>query len=386
MPMRNFIHTKVCDLLGIEYPIMNAGMGSVAGPELVAAVCNAGGLGSLGTGREGPDEMRAAIKKIRSLTDKPFAVQLAARSFHDTSAPLPPPQAPPAAHVAFVKDLKKRYNIPDPKHLPPVEPRELTRDRSNKILEVVFQERVPILVTSYGNPTPLVREAHKHGMKVLSLVGKTKHARYCVEAGSDVLIATGWEAGGHSGQVAAMALVPQVVDVAKGTPVMAAGSIMDGRGFLAALSLGASGVVLGTAFLLCHEAGPFADSDMPPLARDEALAPWHVSNFRKQLIDATEDQTVQSREYSGGPLRKLRTAWTDEWAKRTAPEPLLAGGQTPLIRELLRGAYEAKKSELLPNLVGQGVGMLHEMRPARDVIQGMVQQAVELAEKMYIEE
>lgn len=371
---KNVLHTKMCDMLGIEFPIMCPGMGGVSGPELVAAVSNAGGIGSLGTGREDPDEMSKEIRKVKALTSKPFAVHLPVR------APSLQPGAEtrcqvelPAEHVAFVNKLKEEFGIPDPKNMPEQDVATMQMAMNRKVFEVILEEGVPILATWYGNPAPVIPEAHAHGVKVLALVGSTKHARRCVQAEADILIATGYDAGGHESAIGTMALVPQVVDAAYPTPVIAAGGIMDGRGLAAALALGAIGVVCGTAFLLCHEAG-FYPAPIP-LAPGESLEDWRYNDIRKQLIEANEEDTEQSRSYTGGPARVLKNAWTDAWKRPGAPQPLPISLQFLLIAELMRGAYEAHRSDLLANPAGQGVGMLKEVKTAREVVFEIVEGA-----------
>lgn len=378
-----YLNTALCKLLGIRYPIMSAGMNDCAGPELVAAVSNAGGLGSLGTGRADADYMRREIRKVKALTDKPFAVQFPAKPLvHPHAADLP------REHVQFVESLRSEFDVPRPAGLPAPEDEwwgaPSTPESHQEVLQVILEERVPVLVTFYGNPGDITQQAHEHGTKVMALVGTTRHARRCIEAGADVLIATGYDAGGHEGDVGTMALVPQVVDVARemgrGTLVMAAGGIMDGRGLVAALALGASGVSCGTAFLASPECRPFLG--FIPFAKDEEPEPWYRDFIRGQLLAASEEGTSQQPVYSGGPMRALDNAYKQAWSRPGAPKSLPPGMQPILVRELLRGAYEARRTELLANAAGQGVGMLRRERPAAAVVEQMMDEASRLVAVM----
>ena len=200
-------HTKLCDLLGITYPIIQGAMGGIGGPRLVAAVSNAGGLGVLAAWGISIDKLRDDIKETRSLTENPFAVNI---------MPLGP---------------------------------EFTESRARLVIE----EGVGIVTTGRGDPrTPIVGLLHEHGIKVVPVVPTVRHALRVEVEGVDAIIASGTEAGGHVGTVATMPLIPQVVDAVK-VPVVAAGGIGDARGFAAALALGACGIQMGTRFLVTNE-------------------------------------------------------------------------------------------------------------------------------------
>lgn len=198
------------DLLGIEYPIIQGGMMVISGAELVAAVSNAGGLGVLGQKGNSPDTLpawREEIRKIKALTDRPFAVNL----------PL---------HVPFIAEA----------------------------LDIIFEEAVPVVATAAGNPLPVLPQLKAHGVTVMHVIPSVKMARRVAEAGVDVIVAEGGESGGMIARdrVSTMVLVPMVVDTVE-IPVVAAGGIADARGLLAALALGAQGVQMGTRFLVTRE-------------------------------------------------------------------------------------------------------------------------------------
>src|SRR5436309_7686646 len=201
------LRTPICDVFGIEHPIILAGMGGVSMAPLVAAVSNAGGLGVMGAAALSPEDLRAEIQKTKRLTRKPFAV--------DLLAPLPQMIVP--------------------------------------YLPVLYEEGVEIFVAGLAVPEKHVVEMHAHGITIMVMVGKVKHAVRAEAAGADVVAAQGTEAGGHTGEIGTLALVPQVVDAVK-LPVVAAGGIVDGRGVIAALALGAQGAVSGTRLIATPEA------------------------------------------------------------------------------------------------------------------------------------
>ena len=240
--MHNPLHTPICDRLGIEYPVFLAGMGGVSLSRLVAAVSNAGGLGIMGAATLGPDQLREEIQKTRDLTDKPFAV--------DLLAPLP--------------------------------------DRIRPQMEVLFEEDVRIFVAGLAVPAEFIAEMHERDMTVMVMCGRVRHAQKSEEAGADIVAAQGTEAGGHTGSIGGVALIPQIVD-AVSIPVLAAGAFVDGRGLAAALAFGAQGVWMGTRFI----------------ASQEARA---NEGYKKRITEISSADTAITRSYSGKPMRVVRNA------------------------------------------------------------------------------
>jgi enoyl-[acyl-carrier protein] reductase II len=304
------LRTPICDLFGIDYPIILAGMGGVSMAPLVAAVSNAGGLGVIGAANLSPDDLRAEIRRTRTLTEKPFAV--------DLLAPLPQMIVP--------------------------------------YLPVLYEEGVGIFVAGLAIPEKHVPDMHAHGMKIMVMTGKVKHAVRAEAAGADVVAAQGTEAGGHTGEIGTLALVPQVVD-AVSIPVVAAGGIVDGRGVVAALALGAQGAVIGTRFI----------------ATPEATA---ARQYREALARAAQDDTVRTRCYSGKPLRSLRNPYiaeheADPSKVRPFPEQLMISAQRNVM------AYWSPEADpertCFP--AGQGVGGFREIKPAGEVVREIVAQA-----------
>src|SRR5436305_9225622 len=245
------LRTPICDLLGIEYPILLAGMGGVSYAELCAAVSNAGGFGTLGVAGRSQREVRDEIKKVRDLTDKPFGVDLLA---------------------AVPESLERTADL-------------------------IIEGGAAAFISGLGVPPPhLVRKFHDAGLKVMNVSGTVRHAKAAEAGGLDAVVAQGTEAGGHTGKVAGFALIPQVVD-AVGIPVIAAGSIVDGRGLAAALALGAHGAWIGTRFIASVEA--------------------HAGAMYKQVIvDADDESTLVTRAYSGKPMRVLKNEYVMDWERR----------------------------------------------------------------------
>jgi enoyl-[acyl-carrier protein] reductase II len=306
------LRTPICELFGTEYPIWLAGMGGVSMAPLVAAVSNAGGLGVIGAATLGVEGLRREIRKTRELTDKPFAV--------DLLAPVP----------------------------------EMIRPH----MKVVFEEQVAIFVAGLGVPREFIAEMHDRGMKVVVMIGKVGHAVRAEEAGADAVVAQGTEAGGHTGEIGALALVPQVVDAVR-IPVLAAGGIVDGRGVVAALALGAQGVVIGTRFI----------------ATQEATA---ARSYKEAILKAGDDSTVRTRCYTGKPARTIRNPYVAELERGPAkiqpfPQQVAYSAQQGVLDYAgIRGDCDPQRS-FMP--AGQGSGGIRDVRPAEEIFRSIVGEA-----------
>jgi len=311
------IRTEMTELLGIEHPIILAGMGNVSMAELVAAVSNAGGLGVLGGGFLPPEELRQEIRNTKAMTDKPFAV-----------------------------DLLVAENMPGVREL----------------LQVLYEEEVRIFVSGLGNPGALVKEMKAHGMTVVAMIGNTKHARRCAEAGVDALVAQGTEAGGHTGRVATLPLVPAVVDAVRPLPVAAAGGIADGRGLVAALALGASAAVVGTRFVATREAR------------------GHEA-YKQRIVSATEEDTMVTKAYTGKSCRVIRNPYAESWMGREAEiEPFPA--QMLKHWDKMQAAVEGGDTEIGIMPAGQVSGLVHGVESATDVVRSMMAEAEEVLDEL----
>lgn len=305
--------TKLTETLGIKYPIIQAGMGGVAMAELAAAVSNAGGLGVVGGAMMGADQLREQIRETKRLTSKVYGV-----------------------------DLLLAEGLPN----------------TDELMEVIYDEKVPVFVSGLGTPGPWAERMHEQGMKIVALVGNVRHARRCAEDEVDIIVAQGHEAGGHTGRVAALALVPQVVDAVKPIPVVAAGGISDGRGFVASLALGACGVLVGTRFIATHEASV------------------HL-NYKQKLVQIGDDDTVVTRAYTGKTLRNIRNRWTEEWKDRQSeakPFPL----QFFVAGDKVGAGIRDGDMEWGFAPAGQGSGLIHDVVPASQVIEDLMREAQEV--------
>ena len=335
--------------LGVRHPLILAPMaGGPSTPALVAAVSEAGGLGSYGSAYLSPAKLRDEIRAIRALTQKPFAVNLQI----DDGAPATAAQLE-AAHRALAP-FRTALGLPKASAPPPPGPwREL--------FAVVLEERPRVFSFCYGVPPPEVLDACR-GASIFTLGTATclTEARALEEAGIDAICAQGAEAGGHRGTfdrdrdpplVGTMALVPQLVDAVK-VPIVAAGGIMDGRGVAAALALGAQAVSLGTAFLLCPEAG--------------TSAPW-----RAALQAARDDSTVITRAFSGRAARGLANRFTREMAGAAlAPFPV----QSALTREIRAAALRAGNADFLSLWAGQAAPLARELA-AKELVAELLSEA-----------
>jgi NAD(P)H-dependent flavin oxidoreductase YrpB (nitropropane dioxygenase family) len=375
------MRTAVCDRLGIEFPIFAFSHCR----DVVAAVTRAGGLGVLGAVAYSPDELETAMTWLDGqVGDRPYGIDviIPARYVGDRAGGLRASQVAallPEEHRAFLADLLDRYGVPE---LPESEldarlrgvdrPMPFSSDSAQVLLEVVWQHPNARLIANALGPAPdhLVGEAHARGLVVAGLVGTVEHARRQKDAGVDVIIAQGYEAGGHTGEIGTMVLVPQVVDAVAPVPVLAAGGIADGRQVAAAMALGASGVWCGSVWLTTEEA------ETHPVVKEKFLA-------------ASSADTIRSRSKTGKPARQLRSAWTEEWDRPDTPDPLGMPLQSALVaRAEARIARSASGNDgarqLINYFVGQAVGQMDAVKPARQVVMDLVEGYIEAAGRLAV--
>ncbi len=365
--------TQICDKLGIDVPIFAFSHCR----DVVAAVTNAGGFGVLGATAHSPAGLEIDLAWIDDQVGaKPYGVDLLLPAkFADIARPAGPGEDSssliPAEHRAFVDDLLERYEVP------PL-PEHLTRQRgtlsvsvqdARLLLDVAFRHPIKLVASALGPPpAELTEQAHARGVIVAALVGTVEHARRQQAAGVDLIVAQGTEAGGHTGTVATMVLVPEVVRAVSPTPVLAAGGIVTGAQMAAAIALGAQGVWCGSVWLTTQEA------ETDPAVQQKMLA-------------ASSSDTVRSRSLTGKPARMLRSAWTDEWEATASPQALQMPLQTMLTasaqwRIRRSSAREGSGAQQLATyFVGQGVGLLDRVRPAKEVVADMVAEYLEVAER-----
>jgi nitronate monooxygenase len=356
------LRTGLCDLLGIDYPIVQSGMGGVAGPELVAEVCRAGGLGILAGLNVPPDDLRKMIRGVRGLTDRPFGVNLwLHKALRPTIDPSTVPEETLDGAQAMLNRFRERLGIPKPATGPGRAP-----DLVDAAVGVVLEERPPVLSTALGWLEPgLTSECHRRGIKVMAMVSTVEDARAAALDGADVIVAQGGEAGGHrsvDGKPAApetvtvgtMALLPQVVDAVR-VPVVAAGGIADGRGLVAALALGASGVLLGTRFV----------------ATRESMAP---DMYKKRVLESESGATTVTDVLTGLWARALANTFTREYVASGAPvlPPLVHRG---VANDVYLAALKQRDPEYYPMMAGQSVGLIHDLPGAAEVVASVVREA-----------
>jgi NAD(P)H-dependent flavin oxidoreductase YrpB (nitropropane dioxygenase family) len=350
------MQTDVCQQLGIDVPIFAFSHCR----DVVAAVSRAGGMGVLGVSRHSPEELAVDLTWIHQQSrGKPFGVDLIFPSVTPASVD---PADLPAEHVRFVRELERRFNVRPPSDADSARlysAHKLTNDNFVELARVSLNSAASFLVSALGAPPDDVADAARsQGVKLGALVGSVRHAERQIDAGMDVLIAQGNEAGGHVGQVSSMVLVPQVVDVAAGRPVLAAGGIASGRQVAAAMALGAQGVWLGSLWLTTVE------SDLQP-------------GLTKRLLAASSSDTAVSRSYSGKPVRLLRTPWVDAWESPGAPAPLPTPLQGMLVRDAMTSAAEHGIESVLSTPVGQVVGMMNERETCAGAINRMVAEYID---------
>jgi NAD(P)H-dependent flavin oxidoreductase YrpB (nitropropane dioxygenase family) len=345
--------TPLCERLGIEVPIF----GFSHSVEVTVALAQAGGFPVFGAARETPERIAEDIALIRKRIGKrPFGVDL---MYPKLAGDEPDRESArrklPPEHVAFVERLREKYHVPA--RTRPSFFADQVRNQAffRAQTEAVLESEVNAIATAVGLPKEVVQAARSRGKTTFALVGSARHVRAAREAGCDVLVAQGYDAGGHTGPIGTFTLVPQVVEAAGGLPVLAAGGVGCGRQVAAALALGAQGVWLGTAWLATREYGT------PPV-------------LLKKLLAAKSEDTVITRAHSGKPCRVLRSAWSDEWEAEGAPEPLPMPYQHALTGELLAAIDEHQVEPLVYEAAGQSVAWFKELSTVRQVVQRLIEE------------
>ncbi|MBV1879021.1 MAG: nitronate monooxygenase [Pseudomonadales bacterium] len=325
------LKTPLCEQLGIEYPVLQAGMGFVAIGDLVGAVSEAGGLGTLGAATMNAAKLREEIATVRRVTDKPFAVDL-----------------------LFAKGGSS-------------EAQPFTDDVAESI-EVVFEEKVPILVSGLGDPGPIVERCHNANMKVLSLTGNTKNARRLQDSGVDAVIAQGYDGGGHTGRVGGMALLPAVLD-ALDIPVVYAGGVGDGRGLAATFVMGGQGVWCGTRFIATYEA-------------------WGHDNYKNAIVEIGDEGTIRTKCFSGKPCRMYANGTTSAWENAELqatiePFPLQMRNVSKWLgKDPYMAGRRDGEMEIGACAMGQSAAVIKAVKPAGDVVLEIMEEATKALERV----
>lgn len=365
------MQTRVSDMLGIEFPILAFSHCR----DVVAAVSKAGGLGVLGVTAHTPKQLEIDCAWIEAEIgpNRGYGIDVLIPAKYTGSEeggltkerlePMIPPE-----HRQFMNELLARYDVPPlPEgERPPSGEGTWSHKGAQPLVDIALAHRIRLIVNALGPaPVDLVTDAHNNDVLVAGLVGTKVHAERQKNNGVDLIVAQGYEAGGHTGEIATMVLIPEVVDAVAGTPVLAAGGIGRGRQIAAAMALGAEGVWTGSVWLTTEEA------ETHPVVK-------------KKFLTATSSDTVRSRASTGKPARQLRTAWTDEWEADGNPKPLGMPLHGMLIAEaqqrIARSANTPNSgAERLVNyFVGQIVGTMNQVKPARQVVFEMVDEYLDV--------
>jgi len=370
------MRTPLSTALGLEFPLFAFSHCR----DVVAAVTRAGGLGVLGAVYFTPDELETELRWLDAHTDgKPYGVDVvmpvsvstsvneasakdsARASMEETLKSYIPPQ-----HREFVEGVLAKYDVPE---LP------ADADHSHQLLgwtdatarpqvEVALDHPIALLASALGPlPPDIVDLAHRNDVRTAGLASSAQHARKQVESGVDIIVAQGTEAGGHTGEISTMVLIPEVVDAVGDTPVLAAGGIGNGRQMAAAMALGAQGAWTGSIWLTVAEADT-----------DPRVVP--------KLLAASSRDTVRSRALTGKPARQLRTEWTDAWEDADSPGTLPMPLQYMLVSEAHRRIARAGRTELMGMPVGQIVGSMQEVRSVREVVYQLIDEYATAVERL----
>jgi NAD(P)H-dependent flavin oxidoreductase YrpB (nitropropane dioxygenase family) len=369
------MHTPLCDVYEIEAPIFAFSHS----PAVVRAVSQAGGFGVLGAAGMEPEQLDQALQMLaRECVGKSFGIDLVipekyvgreAGGFSLEELQKHIPQG----HRDFLDQLLEDHHVPKksiPATLASRAGMGISERRGTQLVDIALSYPVKLIVNALGvPPAHIIERAHQQGVRVGALVGAVKHAVHQKEAGVDLIIAQGFEAGGHTGEIATMVLTPQVVDAAAPLPVVTAGGVASGRQMAAALALGAQGVWTGSVWLMTEEA------ETHPVVKEK-------------FIRATSSDTLRSRASTGKPARQLRSAWTDAWEDPANPDPLpmplhsllTIDAQQSIQQDARQGGEGGKK--LINYFVGQSVGMLNQIRPAAEVYQSIIHECEETLKRL----
>ncbi len=359
--------TPLCDLLGIEHPIV----GFTPSEHVAAAVSRAGGLGVLGCVRfNDPAELETVLTWMDENTGgRPYGIDVVMPATVPTEgAATDLSQLIPDQHKAFVEQTLLDLGVP------PLPDDAQAGDGvlgwlhsvARQHVEVALAHPAALIANALGSPPPdVIASAHDRGMLVAALAGKAEHARRQVASGVDIVVAQGHEAGGHTGEIGTMVLVPEVVDAVE-VPVLAAGGIGCGRQIAAALALGAAGAWMGSAWLVTAEYQRLSAA----------------SAVQRALLDATSSDTVRSRIYSGKPARLLKNRWTAAWEQPGAPAPLPMPLQNLLVSDAHQRLMRSGQPDVVPMPAGQVIGRMNEVRPVADVMAGLVTETSQALDRL----
>jgi NAD(P)H-dependent flavin oxidoreductase YrpB (nitropropane dioxygenase family) len=366
------MRSKLAKEMGLEFPIF----AFTHCRDVVAAVSKAGGLGVLGVAGRSADEVAMELEWIeKEVGGKPYGVDLLLPGkfvgsdrggFEGSQLD----ERIPDEHRRFLDELLARYDVPPlPADVRLREEFSVGYEQQRDVIERAFSYDISLIASALGPPPEwVVEQGHAKGVRVAALAGTVEHALRHAEAGADIVVAQGSEAGGHTGEISTMVLVPEVVDAIDPVPVLAAGGIGNGRQLTAGLALGAQGVWTGSVWLTTEEA------ETHPVVKEK-------------FLKATSRDTIRCRSLTGKPARQLRGAWTEAWNDPANPDPLPMPLQPRLVREarerISRTAHKSPGAEQLINyFVGQVVGSMNHVKSVRSVIEEMVSEYADTMERL----
>jgi len=369
--------TPICDLLGIEFPLFAFSHCR----DVVAAVSRAGGFGVLGATGHSPHSVRQELKWIEDHADgKPFGIDVlipenmaTAGESHVTYNSLR--SRVPERHRAFAHDLLEKAGVTiAEREVSDDQPQPFDPERALEVLDAAFEFPIRLIANALGVPPPsMIAMGQKHGVPVAALVGAKEHAIRQVNAGVDILVVQGTEAGGHCGEVSTLVLVPEVIKAIRpirDVPVLAAGGIMNGSQMAACMAMGAAGVWTGSVWLATVE------SETSEI-------------FREKMIEASSRDAVRTKVRTGKPARQLRSSWTEAWERDPAspgplPMPMMSLVSESALRSVEKAAAGGNKQarDMVTYFVGQGVGLIDSVRPAGQVVQAFKEEFLEAVEHL----
>ena len=371
------MNNAVCRMTGCEFPLFAFSHCR----DVVAAVSKAGGFGVLGATRFSPDQLEEELAWIDAHVDGapygvdvivPEIVDARVAGMHDNAARA---AAIDTKYAGFAADILERHGIEGDREVRPLRERMgITPQNGMALMDVAFRHPIRLIANALGiAPPAMIAEGKRRGVAVAALVGAKEHAIRQAEAGVDIIVAQGTEAGGHCGEVSTLVLIPEVIRALDragyDTPVLAAGGIMTGAQMAGMMAAGAQGAWTGSVWLATPES-----------ETSEA--------FRDRMVAARSRDTVRSRSRTGKPARQLRTAWHDAWddpdGPGTLPMPLMGMVSEPAFHRIERAAEAGhpEARELVSYFVGQGVGLVEEVRPSRAVVQAFREEFVEAVERL----
>jgi NAD(P)H-dependent flavin oxidoreductase YrpB (nitropropane dioxygenase family) len=366
------MHTRICELLDIEFPIV----GFTPSPAVAAAISRAGGMGVLGAVRySNIEEMEEGLDFVEdNVNGNSWGLDVVMPMKYVGNDDLGDlDDMIPEQHRQFVADLMERFGVPE---LPDDvdQPEGITawmHTFARQQVDAALNRPIKLLANALGSPpVDIIEEAHEHDILVAALAGKAKHARSHVDAGVDIVIAQGHEAGGHTGEVTTLVLVPEIVDAVGDVPVLAAGGIGTGRQIAASLALGADGVWMGSAWLTSKE------------FQEEPKQDSGYSIVKEKLFEATSSDTVRSRVISGKPARMLKTPWTEAWEAEDSPGTLPMPLQGRLVANAEARVRHHQNRPCLGTPVGQIVGQMNAEKPVSQIVDELVDEFRETMERM----